>query len=76
MEKLMVNFLRYSYPILRIKYKKYFKRTLVIDNQNFHLSDKNSQYDAYQKLFTILEIVFNEKKEKIEPVLKEFLNVR
>jgi len=77
MQNLMIKFLKLSYPVLRIRDKKHFKRTIVLETgEKYHLSNKAHVKYLYTKLFNTLELIFCEDKAVIENVLKNFLHIK
>ena len=73
----MIKFLKLSYPVVRIREKKHFKRTIIFDTgEKFYLSNKAHLKYLYTKLYNVLELVFCEEKTLTENVLKSFLNMK
>lgn len=74
---LMMKFLNRNYPVKRVKINGKFKRTIIIEyNQYYQLSDKNSFKLLYSKLYDILKLIFDTEDSQIKYALNEFLNVK
>ena len=73
---LIIKFLKINFPICRLKQGNRFKRTIILDDGNYLLSNKNEQQKAFNELLKTLIKIFNiDKKTSIE-ILEIFLNVK
>jgi len=76
-EKIILNFLKKNYPVYRLKYKKRFKRAIILDNNEiFYLSDGISMNNLYYKLLDIVKILFYIDEKKSGDILKLYLNLK
>lgn len=71
-----MKFLKINYPTHRLKVGQRFKRTIVLEREAFHLSEKENLNRLYNKLFDILIIVFDTDKSTTRNVLRNFLNLK
>lgn len=76
-KKLMEKFLTLNYPVYRLKYKKHFKRTIILESgQQYLLSNKETLKELFYKLFDILTLVFSPDENNSKDVLKNFLHLK
>jgi hypothetical protein len=74
--KLIINFLKRNYPIMRIKDKTRFKRAIVLDNGSIYfLSDEKSHIKLRNNLLSILKLVFYCRDEIAKQSVKQYLNL-
>lgn len=74
MEKLMVKFITRYYPVTRHKINHRFKRSILFDDGKiYQLSDKKEMDQAYNRIISVLKIVFNCSEETCKLVLKKVL---
>lgn len=75
-KNIMVTFLKKSYPISRVKTKRYFKRGIVLDNGVTYLLGSDLELLSLQyKLMEILYTVFNLDEKTNKDAIDEFLNL-
>jgi len=74
--ELILRFLSRNYPTYRLKHNMRFKRTIVLEDGQYFLSDKEASKALYFKLLDILKIVFSFEKPTTESALKTFLHLR
>lgn len=72
-EKIMLSFLKHSYPVVRIKHDNHFRRSIILEGGDILLLNKTTAPDVIDKLIPIMQLIFNEKKEKCHKVLKQYV---
>lgn len=70
---LMVNLLKKSYPVVKIKEKNRFKRGVVIDGKQFLVPKDNNV--VFFSLFSTLQLLYGVEEDIIVKVLKDFYNL-
>jgi hypothetical protein len=70
---LMVNLLKKSYPVVKIKEKNRFKRGVVIDGKQFLVPKDNNV--VFFSLFSTLQLLYGVEEAIIVKVLKDFYNL-
>lgn len=70
---LMVNLLKKSYPVVKIKEKNRFKRGVVIDGKQFLVPKDNNM--VFFSLFSTLQLLYGVEEDIIVKVLKDFYNL-
>lgn len=74
--KLIINFLKRNYPIMRIKDKTRFKRAIVLDNGGIYfLSDEQSHIKLRGDLLSVLKLVFYCREDIARQSIKQYLNL-
>ena len=74
-KRLMLSYLKRRYPVHRMKFNNRFKRTIVLENGVFLLSDQASINILTQSLTQTLKHIFNSDDYLVKDVLKSFLNL-
>jgi len=70
---LMINLLKKSYPVVKIKEKNRFKRGVIIDGKQFLVPKDNNM--LFFSLFSTLHLLYGVEDEIISRVLKDFYNL-
>ncbi len=70
---LMINLLKKSYPVVKIREKNRFKRGVIIDGKRFLVPKDNKM--VFFSLFSILHLLYGVGDELISRVLKDFYNL-
>ena len=70
---LMVNLLKKSYPVVKIKEKNRFKRGVIIDGKQFLVPKDNNM--VFFSLFSTLHLLYGVEEDIIVKVLKDFYNL-
>ena len=70
---LMVNLLKKSYPVVKIKEKNKFKLGVIIDGKQFLVPKDNNM--VFFSLFSILHLLYGVEEGIITKVLKDFYNL-
>ena len=70
---LMVNFLKKTYPIIKIKEKNRFRRGIMIDGKEFLLPRDNNM--VFFALFSILDTLYGVHEDISAKAIENFYNL-
>ena len=73
---LVMKFLITNYPIRRLKKGRHFKRTILLENGTYLLSNKDDLNSAFMELSNIVKVVFNLDYKSSNELVETFLNMK
>ena len=75
MKKIIIDFLRYSYPLIRRNKNGKFRYVIVIEGYDFPLKNRDKKFQAFKLLKIEITNIFNVNPTLVNEILTDFLNM-